>query len=106
MAEKEYIERDAVLAYMSEVKAACITNFEYEASAVIEGMIGEIKDDEIPAADVTPVRHGQWIETVNTWTHDYYENKLIYKCSLCGRYEKLKEPYCNCGAKMDGDING
>ena len=57
MAEKEYIEREAVLAYMSEVKAACISNFEYEASAVIEGMIGEIKDDEIPAADVVPVVH-------------------------------------------------
>lgn len=24
-----------------------------------------------------------------------------YVCSECGRTEKNKEPYCNCGAKMD-----
>ena len=27
-----------------------------------------------------------------------------YKCSICGRWERTnKEPYCNCGAKMDGE---
>lgn len=100
MAEKEYIERDAVLAYMSEVKAACITNFEYEASAVIEGMIGEIKDDEIPAADVAPVRHGHWITMGDCG---------VTKCSCCGWSieECIEDKYCReCGAKMDGDING
>ena len=99
MAEKEYIEREAVLTYMSEVKAACISNFEYEASAVIAGMIGEIKDDEIPAADVAPVRHGRWINE-NFYTH----------CSACGKmaiYDKygqeFESDYCpHCGAKMDG----
>ncbi len=25
-----------------------------------------------------------------------------WKCSLCGRNEYEKEPYCNCGAKMKG----
>lgn len=25
-----------------------------------------------------------------------------WKCSLCGRNEREKEPYCNCGAKMKG----
>ena len=99
MAEKEYIEREAVLAYMSEVKAACISNFEDEASAVIAGMIGEIKDDEIPAADVEPVKHGHWI----------YENFYTH-CSVCGKmaiYDKygqeVESDYCpRCGAKMDG----
>ena len=67
------------------------------ALSVIEGEIAEQ-----PTADVAPVRHGRWIKTANTWTHDYNEyGKPIYYCSLCGRYEKLKEPYCNCGAKMD-----
>ena len=94
MAEKEYIEREAVLAYMSEVKAACISNFEYEASAVIEGMIGEIKDDEIPAADVEPVRHGHWIDNKHTDTAI---------CSECKRVFTDETNYCpNCGAKMDG----
>ena len=30
---------------------------------------------------------------------------ISYKCSLCGRIENDKEPYCNCGAKMDGGNN-
>ena len=96
MAEKEYIEREAVIAYMSEVKAACISNFEYEASAVIEGMIGEIKDDEIPAADVVPVQHGRWI------MHDD-ELGLTCECSVCHIETMGDGNYCpNCGAKMDG----
>ena len=108
MAEKEYIEREAVLAYMSEVKAACISNFEDEASAVIAGMIGEIKDDEIPAADVEPVRHGHWIE-------EYDCGYTTPHCSECGEtaltkeetsYDYVYSSYCpHCGAKMDGGDN-
>ena len=56
----------------------------------------------IPAADVAPVRHGQW--------------KCNKPCPVCGgdRFEGLdadiwadwEPPYCpNCGAKMDGGIN-
>ena len=96
MAEKEYIEREAVLAYMSEVKAACISNFEYEASAVIGGMIGEIKDDEIPAADVAPVKHGHWVK-------EKPDVLIHWHCSVCKNCYYLDEPnanYCpNCGAK-------
>lgn len=59
-----------------------------------------------PTADVAPVVHGYWIKTANTWTHDYDEaNKQVYRCSKCGRVEKIQEPFCNCGAKMDGDKN-
>ena len=43
------------------------------------------------AADVVEVRNGEWIRTM---VGDYC-------CSLCGRYEEDKEPYCNCGAKMN-----
>lgn len=102
MAEKEYIEREAVLAYMSEVKAVCISNFEDEASAVIAGMIVEIKDDEIPAANVAPVRHGEWANEETAVT-----------CTACGRsYDTdfeikrnviMNFTYCpKCGARMDG----
>lgn len=97
MAEKEYIEREATLAYMSEVKAACTSNFEYEASAVIAGMICEIIDGEIPAADVAPVRHGRWI--INS--DGYYP-----QCSECMSEPRGREmtKYCSdCGALMDGD---
>jgi len=59
------------------------------------------KLDAIPVADVEPIRHGKWIPVI-----DEYETMSIltcYRCSLCGRYEKEKELYCHCGAKMEGD---
>lgn len=91
MAEKEYIERETI-------KLKKIYSEERHEYVV---PVAEI--DWMVSADVALVRHGNWIKTANTWTHDYNErSKPIYYCSLCGRYEKLKEPYCNCGAKMDG----
>lgn len=46
-----------------------------------------------PAADVEPVRHGEW-------NFDYY--KGVYYCSLCNNIDTPNK-YCpNCGARMDG----
>ena len=66
----------------------------------------------LPAEDVAPVVHGRWIEehfqswipleyneSDNPVLHDY----TCYHCDRCGRIEKKKEPYCNCGARMDGE---
>lgn len=53
---------------------------------------------ELPAADVAPVVHARWItrsdKGIISMTHPYM-------CSRCWRVEMEKEPYCNCGAKMD-----
>ena len=59
--------------------------------------------NELPAADVAPVRHGTWLPIVS------YNN--TYKCSECGRLlvnitdglnmVAKHYPYCHCGAKMD-----
>lgn len=50
--------------------------------------------DKEPAADVTPVRRGRWIE-----------GDGIQICSECGEeheWEDYRAPYCDtCGAKMD-----
>ena len=55
---------------------------------------------DLPTADVTPVRHGQWIEKQEKDTFAGY--LYSYECSECGRVKQRKEPYCpNCGAKMD-----
>ena len=52
--------------------------------------------DEIPAADVAPVRHGRWI------MHDD-EFGLTCECSVCHIETMGDGNYCpNCGAKMDG----
>lgn len=52
-----------------------------------------------PAADVAPVRYGEWI------ADDYAYNR----CSVCGWEWDDREyvtPYCpNCGAKMDLEDN-
>lgn len=58
--------------------------------------------NSVPAADVAQVIHARWItrsdKGVISMTHPYM-------CSRCWRVEMNKEPYCNCGAKMDGDDN-
>lgn len=51
-----------------------------------------------PTLNVEPVRHGRWIERSDK---DIISMTHPYVCNLCGRVEMMKEPYCNCGAKMD-----
>lgn len=57
---------------------------------------------EAPAVDAEPIRHGRWICASN--------GKVALVCSVCGQvmpfvpeYLPGTPPYCNCGAKMDGD---
>ena len=82
MAEKEYIEREKLNDMLEDF---CVNETFYDAMQTI------------PAADVAPVRHGEWQE-ING----------IFRCSLC-EYSFEHEGYqhffnyCpNCGAKMDG----
>lgn len=53
--------------------------------------------------EVEPVRHGQWRIETEYYDDEYSEcnTRKVFACSLCGRTEKTKQPYCNCGAKMD-----
>lgn len=52
--------------------------------------------NSIPAADVTPVRYGQWI----------YHDDGVFTCSECGNAESNDSYYCRyCGAKMDKGDN-
>ena len=84
MAEKEYIEREALVERLKKEECDC-------------EWLWAILD--IPAADVVPVRHGHWI----------YENFYTH-CSVCGKmaiYDKYgqeaESDYCpRCGAKMGG----
>ena len=61
--------------------------------------------EEMPIADVVEVKHGEWRNNIQKFTSPAGVTKDFlagYKCSACGRTEIKKEPYCNCGAKMDG----
>ncbi len=64
---------------------------------------------DAPAADVEPVRHGEWARTDDDW------NSLsTFQCSACGeeRCFEIDEDMPtlnynyrpNCGAKMDGGV--
>ena len=91
--DREYIEREKALKKVIEVK-----HHDPELSGVVlHRYIKEIDLKDIPAADVVPVVHGEWIERA-----------LRPTCSLCGFSGSLIDApispfkYCpNCGAKMD-----
>lgn len=64
--------------------------------------------ENLPAADVEPVRHGEWEGTAD----GYADGELVYdmwNCSECGydadgAEEQSEWKYCpNCGAKMDSE---
>ena len=83
----EYISREAVLIVLDW---DCASQYALDAIKAI------------PAADVTPVRHGRW--------HDVYmsgASSFVGTCSVCGKSNDIPPvplaKYCpSCGAKMDG----
>lgn len=57
-------------------------------------------------ADVTPIRHGRWLEIVEHGGPNRLRHQeiyaAVYRCSVCNE-EAFNYDYCpNCGAKMDG----
>lgn len=54
---------------------------------------------ELPATDVAPVVHARWVSFLDG---DHIMPERYYRCSRCGRVESRRQPYCHCGAKMDG----
>lgn len=94
----EYIEREALL-------------LQLEAMRLLQcGIPYQVRDEVLdlvsrqPAADVAPVRRGQWVKTS--------EYMPIYGCSICRernlfrKGENVFSNYCpNCGAKMDRKEN-
>ena len=94
MAEKEYIEREAIeKAFAEEIRTNYLDDYAKGFQAALLAVMS------IPAAEVAPVRHGHWIEC---------NYGLTFECSEC-KYptEYNLTDYCpNCGAKMDGDKNG
>ena len=61
--------------------------------------------EELETADVVEVKHGEWLDDIQEICplNGIIPIKALvgYRCSVCNRPEFLKEPYCNCGAKMD-----
>ena len=101
----EYIERDCLIDMIAERnrntcnwKMSCI-----QMKRMVE---------TIPAADVSPVRHGRWIKKWDLYDKGFYiGRKIWYECSYCGMKTLYKDEFfekevgyncCpNCGCKMD-----
>lgn len=83
----EYIEREYTIKLIVSAIDSGLATTSDDLAEIIEDM---------PAADVVPVVHGQWLPDCDL---DY--------CSIC-HCEKLSRDrynYCpNCGAKMDGEV--
>ena len=122
----EYIEREAALKAIAEDKiemtpeliAIGIAIGTYTAEQAFDGInqacdrhIESIKI--IPAADVQPVKHGEWLEReqVSDIQIDEWQS---CRCSVCKKYHTTpflyyfnNYNYCpNCGTKMDGEDDG
>lgn len=90
----EYIEREALLKELKQSREwYAETSRDFALLVRCENIVREQT-----AADVAPVRHGQWVELGYKW-----------QCSCCGGKVNLDGTpadnrllYCpNCGAKMD-----
>lgn len=111
MNKKEWLEKGAIIEYLTAVKNVCVSNEEFETSDNLGEMILEIKNGEIPAADVMPVVHGYWKPIYPDKIFEHQNRAKYYECSVCGR-TSVDENYSNgldyefcpyCSAKMDMD---
>ena len=89
----EYISREAALTALQDSDLFNTTERQLRAIR------------ELPAADVAPVVHGQWIDAYP----DIEPNPMFMYgiCSECGFEQGISKylNYCpNCGAKMDGVV--
>lgn len=100
MAEKEYIEREALEKFVSGIRR----NLPLESPDFITRDYMLLNFEQyihlMPAADVAPVRHGRWVK-------EKRDVLIHWHCSACRDCYFLDVPnakYCpHCGCKMDMD---
>ena len=110
MAEKEYIEREALKSKLKNMEATSPNKvYQNAMEDMIYYFIPKIID-EIPTADVALVRHGRWKKSKGNErpTENGFVHNDKYVCDCCGWgcccETKLDFSFCpNCGAKMDGN---
>lgn len=108
----EYIKREAAIAviYGQHIggKEACENARPNTYGADLREIVADIED--IPAADVQPVRHGRWrlggygqiSDATTKWYDQFLQGGFLY-CSVCRERSNRKTPYCpTCGTKMGG----
>lgn len=116
----DYISREAAIAYIREQSEEMSKAFEELGGE--SGIYADAYNDlaegfhRIPAADVEPVRRGNWNIRLSR------KSTLCLVCSVCGRKVDNSDlrlllelgeygaacqlyPYCHCGAKMELEDN-
>lgn len=91
----DYIERDAAVELLSQpITMSMCLSVEECHHKIAQQRIDRYLVENIPAADVRPVKRGEWI--------DYQQGRWIYaKCSECETVHDVQSNFCpNCGAKM------
>lgn len=100
---KEYIKKSSIIGHAHKMRfGRILTKREVE--------VIEMVANDVPAADVAPVRHGRWIPIeVETGIEafGFKEYTMVgFICSVCSGGIDVSEEYfayCpHCGAKMDG----
>lgn len=89
----EYIERETAVKAANEWVSEAFMAPVMRVSRLFD------KLQKVPTSDVAPVVHGRWI---SVFDGDHIMPERYYRCSRCGRVESRRQPYCHCGAKMDG----
>ena len=106
MAEKEYIERDAVIESLHRIESELAYTEGKEEHLFAYGTLTGVRKSiiytkSVPAADVVEVVHARWDED------EYPFCNVCMKCGLvidrtCIKYNSGKLNFCpHCGAKMD-----
>ena len=95
MTERRFIDANNLIEEIREERCYNCRNFKdmkcnYCGTADYIYMI-----EDMPAADVAPVRHGRWL-CVDTDTEQFF------LCNRCKKKEYWESDYCpSCGCKMD-----
>ena len=90
----DYISREDAKRNLRTWITECVIDGDNERADRFRDCIDML--DDLPAADVAPVRHGEWIE----------DESGYQICSNCGDehyWDEYRATYCeSCGAKMGG----
>lgn len=89
----EYISREAALKYIKSEQCRTCSDIGLCGNCAV--LVAVKLLEKVPAADVAPVVHGQWLEEDG-----------VQICSNCGEehcWDEYRAPFCdNCGTRMDG----
>lgn len=106
MAEKQYIEREAVMKIIDKYGTTHGGVLGSHSGTV--DVVGDIIY-HLPVADVAPVKHGEWEGRIHGRFYGtdedgepIYRDGVVYYCSECRHRSIIKTNFCpNCGTKND-----